>query len=205
MKLNDTKICSKCEADKSLNEYSKFRGGLRNVCKTCVKIYDQERYKNSKDKLKQQVKDYCKNNKYKVLLSKKKYDLKNRTSKNIYVINRRKIDELYRLKCNVRSLIGASLRNNNYKKDTKTQNILGCPFEDFKLYLESKFELWMSWDNYGKYNGQLNFGWDIDHIIPVSSSKTKEELIKLNHYTNLQPLCSYINRDIKNKKTTYFI
>ena len=25
----------------------------------------------------------------------------------------------------------------------------------------------------------------------------KADLIKLNHYTNLQPLCSYINRHIK--------
>jgi hypothetical protein len=38
---------------------------------------------------------------------------------------------------------------------------------------------------------------DIDHIVPVSSGKTKDEIIKLNHYTNLQPLCSKINRDIK--------
>jgi len=34
-------------------------------------------------------------------------------------------------------------------------------------------------------------------IIPVSSAKTEEELLLLNHYTNLQPLCSKINRDIK--------
>jgi len=26
---------------------------------------------------------------------------------------------------------------------------------------------------------------------------TEEDVIKLNHYTNLQPLCSKINRDIK--------
>ena len=63
----------------------------------------------------------------------------------------------------------------------------------------------MSWDNYGKYNGLLNYGWDIDHIIPVSSSKTEEDIIRLNHYTNLQPLCSKINRDIKKDKLKYEI
>jgi len=26
---------------------------------------------------------------------------------------------------------------------------------------------------------------------------TEEELLKLNHFSNLQPLCSYVNRDIK--------
>ena len=28
----------------------------------------------------------------------------------------------------------------------------------------------------------------IDHIIPISSAKTKEDVIKLNHYSNLQYL-----------------
>lgn len=75
--------------------------------------------------------------------------------------------------------------------------MLGCSFDKFKSHLESKFESWMSWDNYGKYNGELNYGWDIDHIIPISSATTEEEIIKLNHHTNLQPLCSRVNRDIK--------
>ena len=55
----------------------------------------------------------------------------------------------------------------------------------------------MSWDNYGLYNGDLNYGWDVDHIIPLSSANTEEELINLCHYTNLQPLCSHTNRYIK--------
>lgn len=62
----------------------------------------------------------------------------------------------------------------------------------------------MSWENYGLYeSGVLEYGWDIDHIIPVSKAKDEEELIKLNHYTNLQPLCSFINRDIKKHKLIY--
>ena len=59
----------------------------------------------------------------------------------------------------------------------------------------------MSWDNYGLYNGELNYGWDIDHIIPVSVAMDEEGVINLNHYTNLQPLCSKVNRHIK--RTNY--
>ena len=63
----------------------------------------------------------------------------------------------------------------------------------------------MSWNNHGKYNKELNYGWDIDHIIPVSSATSEEQLIKLNHYSNLQPLCSKINRDIKKNKLNFII
>lgn len=55
----------------------------------------------------------------------------------------------------------------------------------------------MNWNNHGLYDGELNYGWDIDHIIPLSSAKTEEELLELNHFSNLQPLCSKVNRDIK--------
>jgi len=54
-----------------------------------------------------------------------------------------------------------------------------------------------------KKDGKLNYGWDIDHIIPLSSVKKEEDLIKLNHYTNLQPLCSFVNRVIKRDKMIY--
>lgn len=55
----------------------------------------------------------------------------------------------------------------------------------------------MNWDNYGLYNGEPKYGWDIDYKIPTSSAITEEDVIKLNHYSNLQPLCSYVNRVVK--------
>lgn len=58
-------------------------------------------------------------------------------------------------------------------------------------------------ENISKYNGELNYGWDIDHIIPISSATSQQEILKLNHYTNLQPLCSYTNRYIKKDKLIY--
>ena len=64
----------------------------------------------------------------------------------------------------------------------------------------------MNWDNYGNpVDGvyEINKTWDFDHKIPLSSANTEEEIIKLCHYTNLQPLCSYLNRFIK-KDINYY-
>ena len=90
-----------------------------------------------------------------------------------------------------------NFNHNGAKKNSKTAQILGCSFEEFRQHIESKFELWMNWNNRGKYNGNPNYGWDLDHIIPTSTAITEKDVIKLNHYTNYQPLCSFINRDVK--------
>ena len=58
----------------------------------------------------------------------------------------------------------------------------------------------MNWENKGNWNGipkTVNVAWDIDHIIPLDTAKCEADVIRLNHWTNLQPLCSYTNRIIK--------
>lgn len=114
-----------------------------------------------------------------------------------YRRSKRNSDTLYKLKDSIRHRITESMKSKGYSKNNSTVHILGCSINYLREYLESKFELWMSWENYGKFNGELNYGWDIDHIIPLSSANNEDELIKLNHFTNLQPLCSYVNRYIK--------
>jgi hypothetical protein len=90
-------------------------------------------------------------------------------------------NDLFAMKVRLRNLIRNSFRRKGYTKfNDKTEEIVGVDYDSFKVYLESKFLEGMSWENRGK--------WHIDHIIPLSSSTSKEELIKLCHYTNLQPL-----------------
>ena len=120
-----------------------------------------------------------------------------------YNKNRKTIDPLYKLKCNIRSLIGDYIKKGGYNKRTKTTQILGCTFEEFKQHIESKWESWMNWNNYGNPKDgiyELNKTWDIDHITPITLAKTEEGVIALNHYTNLKALCSYVNRFIKKDK-----
>jgi len=89
-------------------------------------------------------------------------------------------DERFAMKVRLRNLIRNSFRKRGYSKTSKTQEILGVDYGGLIEYIQSKFQDGMSWDNRGL--------WHIDHIIPLSSAKTKDELINLCHYTNLQPL-----------------
>lgn len=174
----------------------KIRERERKKSKITSKIYYQKNKEIINEKYKESSRVYSKEYRKK---NKEKIREKTRYSKKY----KRKTNHLFRLKENIRGLILSSIKKNKYTKKSKTYQILGCSYEEFKLYLESKFQPWMNWYNYGNPKDgiiELNKSWDIDHIIPVSSAKTEEEVIKLNHYSNLQPLCSYNNRYIKRNK-----
>lgn len=154
-------------------------------------------YEANKEKILAKRKLYRETNK-ELLKEKRKANLENiNKQRQIYVKQRKKDDPIFKLKISVRKSIHYSLKRSGFQKLTKTELILGCSYDEFKNYIQSKFEDWMTWENKGLYNGELNHGWDIDHIIPVSTAKNETELLQLNHYSNLQPLCSHINRDIK--------
>ena len=183
--LADMKIYRENNKEK-LIDYNKEYGKLyRENNKDTAKKYRAKWYEKNKETISKINKIYRKNNKEKF----KEYQK-----------NRRKKDPLFKLSGNIRNMINNAIRKQNYTKRSKTHDILGCSFVHFKTHIESQWESWMNWDNYGLYNGQPNYGWDIDHIIPISSDKTEEGIVALNHYTNLQPLCSKINRDVKKNK-----
>jgi hypothetical protein len=99
----------------------------------------------------------------------------------LYQKERMKTDSLYKLTRGIRSLILVSFKNQFTEKSKRTQEILGCTYEEFKVHLESQFDENMNWDNQGTY-------WHMDHIKPISIAASKSEVYELNHYTNFQPL-----------------
>lgn len=172
-----TKVCSKCNIEKELDNFSKDSkrsDGYYPSCKKCRKIYSTNKpyNKDKHDNRKTQQMDYYRKNKEKHSKYKK---------------DRRITDSLFKLKDNIRSLVGISMRNLGYSKTSKTQDIVGLDYESLKNWLEYSYFL-----NYGTDYADEKV--EIDHIIPVSTAKTEEEVLKLNHYTNLQYLTPEDNR-----------
>lgn len=165
------------------------------------KDYQKEWREANKNKVKEYQERYSDYQKEYQKIYQKEYNEKNKEKRNenkrIYEKTKKSLNPLYKLTCNIRTLICNSISRSGFSKKSRTNDILGCSFEEFKEYLESKFESWMTWENRGLYNGTPEYGWDVDHIMPVSKATTEEELLKLNHFSNLQPLCSKINRDSK--------
>lgn len=108
-----------------------------------------------------------------------------------------KNDPLFRLHKCFSSLVRWNLVRVKVGKSKKVENLLGYTIQDLKIYLESKFEDWMTWDNYGKTASELKQTWQIDHIRPVNTfnitSEDCEDFKKCWALENLRPLDSYIN------------
>ena len=203
------KKCTKCQIEKSILCFNHSNNGKFQVsseCRDCLNEYQKRYRKNNqynisqkrkiysiknKEKISEQRKQNRINNKIKIVESRKKWYQKNKSKNNEYhkqyTKHKRQNDILFRVKCSLR----ARLHNFVNKKNKTTLEYLGLSLDEYKIYLSKMFYNNMTWDNYGQ--------WHIDHIIPLSSAKNEEELIKLFHYTNTQPLWAEDNLKKGNK------
>ncbi len=108
-----------------------------------------------------------------------------------YKRNKYNTDVMQNLKERMRSRLQAFLKYKNLTKSKTTLEIIGCDWETLKEHIESQFKDGMSWENRHLFH--------LDHRIPLVSAKNEQELKKLFHYKNLQPLWAKENL-IKGKK-----
>jgi hypothetical protein len=177
------KICTVCTQEKDLDEFHKSKlskDGFRGDCKNCRSIERREYNKKNKEKNKEYKKEYYERNKDIIKQYNDEWSKKNPKYQGIYHKERMKNDPIFHISQKLRARLRDYLKKNEISKKNKTFVIIGCSPENLKKYLEEKFYEGMSWDNRNL--------WDIDHIIPLSSSKTIEDVEKLSHYTNLQPM-----------------
>ena len=106
-----------------------------------------------------------------------------------YQKKRRASDPAYRLRSNISSMACNALRAAGRSKAGQS-TFAHLPYapQELREHLESLWEPWMTWDNYGREPGN----WTIDHIVPQSSfrytSLEDPQFRECWALTNLRPL-----------------
>ena len=217
------KTCNRCKSSKPITEFIIDKSNIDQLSKRCISCinyqnnYNKKYYQQNKDIALQYRKKYYQNNKDKILIAVNKYYILNKEHiyqiKKIYKKNnrkninrkqrqKRKENISIRLRHNISSEITRTMKINKIIKNNSIWNKLLYTPQELKSHLESLWEPWMSWDNYGAANTKKRT-WQIDHIIPQSKlsfeSLDHPNFLKCWSLENLRPLDSIENIKKSNK------
>ena len=183
------KTCTKCGKVKLMSEFHKKLDKRASSCKDCISI-DKKSYQvtnkeaiskrrklsrlsNLEERRKQDKETYLKN---------RSVILKRNTKRCIIRYN---TDPVYKLRKNISKQIRMVLTGYRvYTTKARMYEITELTGEELKDHLWSTFEA-----RYSKTKDQVLLeDIHVDHIIPLITAKTEGDIIRLNHYTNLQLL-----------------
>jgi len=169
--------------DKRKAQHKAYRMANPDKTKANIKAWREA----NPDKTKANSKAWREANPDKKKANAKAYYEANRDKINARNNNRIKTDIQYKLSSRLRSRLRRALQG-NFKNGSAVTD-LGCSIDELKIYLESKFQSGMTWDNWSFE------GWHIDHIVPLASFDLtdRKQLLLACHYTNLQPLWAIDN------------
>lgn len=175
------RACKKCGIEKPLYSFEKyFKNGreyFRWTCRDCKRkerlVYERQ-YRKKNYKKKSEIN--------------RKWAIKN---KELLYANRKKkreSDEVYRCIELLRNRLWKVFDKKGEINSESLEKILGCTTKEFYSYLMQTY-----FENYKeKYNGTQKV--NIDHVVPLATAKTKEDVYKLFHYKNLQLLSPEHNK-----------
>lgn len=214
MENQEEKICTKCGRSKIKDLFyrsKQHKDGLHPWCKECLIVANSNRVKKYKEDLvkRAEINTYGAVNRRKhrqdlsvvekEKLRKKELRKKWAQERPEYVEKKRKqdrekwknnryrhranerkrerykVDCLYRFRQRIRACIKRRLTD---RDKTSMVDMLGCSIESLILHL-------------GGVPSSLE---QIDHICPVAQGKTKEEVVRLQHYSNLRLLEAHLNK-----------
>lgn len=223
------KRCSKCKEYKPVKLFGKrtsSKDGKRSQCKVCEMAYAEmnrekkrargrERYKNNREFLNEQCKDYQRKNKAKVRKYQASWTDKNRE----HVNKRRRMRAKKRRKTDVPWAIGKDLSShlahimNGSQKHVAHLKMLKCSRVKLMGYMQRNFSEFMTFQNRGRWkvkydlpphpsDGTRQCGkWHVDHVVPKDAfdlSRPIEQHI-CEWYRNLKPVWATTNMQ-KSKK-----
>lgn len=160
------KKCNKCGKLKNKKYFRKCKRNKDNLqfwCKECSNEYMKLWKIKNKEKFlewrRKYDRKYSKTEKYKKQKNIYSKTEKRREYLKRWLNKRRNENPKIHLDTNMGNAIYQVLRS---KKDGQSwEKLVGYTLKDLIKHLESQFECWMNWANYGK--------WHIDHIRPISS------------------------------------
>jgi len=207
--INSKGLCKRCNRQEQSKRYyiknkEKIKAKRREAykknpekTKKANKIYID----NNKEKVKKSLHSYYERNKEKLLEYHKKYREKNKDKRTKqrkkYEQKRRKNAEFKLRKAVSNAVYCAILRGGGVKGGSILDNL---PYSiiELKKHIESQFEPWMNWENWGVYNPETwddnddsTWTWHIDHIVPQCnfpySSMEDNNFKKCWALSNLRP------------------
>lgn len=203
------RICKDCHETKNIDQFPLKKGhdGVfrhKLTCDICVKAkrteQNKEYWQENKIEIQEANHQWYEDHKDQIKIRSAENKKKNKAKRNAKAKERRKNDPAFVLRANISSAIWKALvKNQGSKKRKSILNCLPYSIEELKQHLESKFEDWMTWNNYGRYdvitwdnNDKTTWKWQIDHItpqikLPFASMEEPNFLICWS-LDNLQPL-----------------
>lgn len=163
--------CKSCE-QKEQEEYDEW-----------MKEYKRKWYQSHKAEISARQRERRRNNNE----SNKAWQASHREQINQHIRERKQKDSVFKLKCQARTAIYQSFKRTGHVKQNRCESITGLKIDDLVSYLCDTYE-----KTYGKK-------WDgvepihIDHIIPLATAQSEEDVKRLCHYTNLQLLTAQDN------------
>jgi len=182
------KKCSQCGVYKELSEFYKdarYQYGVVGVCKKCKSKNNREyRCKNHADIIKREKARYVEN-RATALAAMKKYERAHKeeilSRKKKYNKKRRSENPIYRESMLLRGKTWRVFKRKGAVKSNNFESVVGCTCEDLYLHLLSTWET-----KYGvPWSGEPC---EIDHIKPLCTAKSVDDVKSLFHYSNLQLL-----------------
>jgi DNA-binding XRE family transcriptional regulator len=166
-----------------------------------IKTYKSKNYLKNRDIYLNKSAENYKNNKSKKLAYAKQYQQENIKKilvyQSFYKAEKAKNNPSYKLALSIKASISATMRRIGKTKGKKsTLKFIGCSLEDLKIHIEKQFTQGMNWENRDQ--------WHVDHIVPLATAKNEQDVIALNHFSNLRPLWAKENLQ-KGSKLNFLI
>ena len=167
-----------------------------------IAIYQKNYRQLNKDQLSLKKKEYTERNKDIIRKRKQEYNKNNRDKINNYYNNRRKNDPTFKLTENLRKRTRAAFKSQNFTKNNKTFELIGCSQQFLRDWIQFQFYGEMMMNNYGKV-------WQIDHTAIIASFNlfNEDELRQCFNWRNLRPMYAKENmsKGDKNDERLYLL